>query len=120
MRTGFVLKLGTIIYFVPFFFVLDPGLIMQVSAAHPVPRLRDAGSGIRSYGCRVSSTASATSPSWGLQRLARALLLLGASLAMPGNDIVGMTNTELLIVGAILTAVGVVIAWVGERMVAPA
>ena len=39
-----------------------------------------------------------------MQWPARALLLLGAfAFAMPGNDIVGMTNTELLIVGAILT-----------------
>lgn len=125
MRTGFeAMKLGTIIYFVPFFFVLDPGLIMQGEPLHI----------LYVFGCAMLGVVVLSQGLQGfiygigditqlgaLQWPARALLLLGAfAFAMPGNDIVGMTNTELLIVGAILTAVGVVIAWVGKRMVAPA
>jgi hypothetical protein len=46
----------------------------------------------------------------------RILLVIGAGmLAMPGNDIVGMTNTELLIAGAIVTAVAVVLALMTRR-----
>ncbi|MEC7675290.1 MAG: TRAP transporter fused permease subunit, partial [Pseudomonadota bacterium] len=125
MRTGFeAMKLGTIIYFVPFFFVLDPGLIMQGEPLHI----------LYVFGCAMLGVVVLSQGLQGfiygigditqlgaLQWPARALLLLGAfAFAMPGNDIVGMTNTELLIVGALLTAVGVVIAWVGKRMVAPA
>jgi len=43
-------------------------------------------------------------------------LVIGAGMfAMPGNDIVGMTNTELLIAGAIVTAVAVVLALMTRR-----
>ena len=67
MRTGFeAMKLGTIIYFVPFFFVLDPGLIMQGEPMHILYVFGCAMLGVvvLSQGLQGLSTALATSPSW--------------------------------------------------------
>ena len=51
-----------------------------------------------------------------LQWPSRILLIIGAgAFAMPGNDVIGMTNNELLVVGAIFTAVGYSLAWFARR-----
>jgi hypothetical protein len=39
---------------------------------------------------------------------------------MPGNEVVGMTNNELFVIGTVLTATGFVLAWFGRRMAVPA
>lgn len=120
MRTGFeAMRLGTIIYFVPFFFVLDPGLIMQGEPMHIIYVTSCAllgvavlSQGLQGYIYGVGDVTNIGVMQWPV----RTLLVIGAGMfAMPGNDIVGMTNTELLIAGAIVTAVAVVLALMTRR-----
>ena len=120
MRTGFEsMRLGTIIYFVPFFFVLDPGLIMQGEASHIL-----VVTGCALLGVVVLST-SLQGYLYGVGDLTRlgvvqwpvrAMLLIGAlAFAMPGNDVIGMDNLELFIAGAVLTGAAAILALLGRR-----
>lgn len=123
MRTGLeAMKLGTIIYFVPFFFVLDPGLIMQGEPLHIMYVFGCAllgvvvlSQGLQGYFYGVGDVTQMGILQWP----SRILLVIGAgAFAMPGNDVIGMTNNELLVVGAIFTAVGYSLAWFGRRTAA--
>ena len=109
VRTGFeAMRLGTIIYFVPFFFVLDPGLIMQGSAVHVLTVTGCAflgivvlSAGLQGYLYGIGSLNPLGIAQWPI----RGLLLLGAmAFAMPGNDVIGWNNLELFIAGVVLTA----------------
>jgi hypothetical protein len=69
--------------------------------------------GLQGYIYRVGDVTNLGALQWPI----RVLLVLGAGMfAMPGNDIVGMTNTELLIAGAIVTAAAVALAMFGKRL----
>ena len=113
MRTGFeAMRLGTIIYFVPFFFVLDPGLIMQGSPLHILTVFGCAMLGVvilafslQGYIYGIGDVTRTGLVQWPI----RAALMVGAlAFAMPGNDVIGMDNLELFIVGTVLTAGGVI------------
>ena len=122
MRTGLEsMRLGTIIYFVPFFFVLDPGLIMQGEPLHI----------LIVFGCAILGVIVLSTALQGylygvgdltrlgmLQWPVRALLLVSAmAFAMPGNDVIGMDNLELFIGGTVLVALGGGAAWLLCRLV---
>ena len=124
MRTGLeAMKLGTIIYFVPFFFVLDPGLIMQGEPLHIMYVFGCAllgvvvlSQGLQGYVYGIGDITQIGALEWP----SRILLTLGAgAFAMPGNEVVGMTNNELFVIGTVLTATGFVLAWFGRRMAVP-
>ncbi len=121
MRTGFEsMKLGTIIYFVPFFFVLDPGLIMQGEPLHI----------LTVFGCAILGVIVLSTSLQGylygfgdltgigvIQWPIRLALLVGAlSFAMPGNDVVGLGNLELFIIGLVLTGGATLLAVLARRL----
>ncbi len=121
IRTGLEsMRLGTIIYFVPFFFVLDPGLIMQGAATHI----------LTVFGCALLGVVILSSSLQGylygvgditglgvLQWPIRLALLVGAmAFAMPGNDVVGLDNLELFVIGAVFTGTAAAAAFVARRM----
>jgi TRAP transporter 4TM/12TM fusion protein len=125
MRTGFEsMRLGTIIYFVPFFFVLDPGLIMQGEASHILLVFSCAVLGVvvlstalQGYLYGVGDLTKLGLMQWPV----RLALLIGAlAFAMPGNDVVGLDNLELFIIGAVLTGGASAIAVLLRKVVAPA
>lgn len=125
MRTGLEsMRLGTIIYFVPFFFVLDPGLIMQGEPMHILTVFSCALLGVvvlstslQGYLYGVGDLTTLGAMQWPV----RAALLVGAlAFAMPGNDVVGMNNMELFIVGAVFTGGAAVVAFLLRKVVAPA
>jgi len=121
MRTGFEsMKLGTIIYFVPFFFVLDPGLIMQGEPLHI----------LTVFGCAILGVIVLSTSLQGylygfgdltgigiIQWPIRLALLVGAlSFAMPGNDVVGLGNLDLFIIGLVLTGGATLLALLASKL----
>jgi hypothetical protein len=50
----------------------------------------------------------------------RAALLIGAlAFAMPGNDVIGMDNGELFIVGAVLSGAAAAVSLLSRKDLAP-
>ena len=120
MKTGFeAMRLGSIIYFVPFFFVLNPALIGRGAPLEIVIVLTTAIAGI------ALLCAALQGYLWGVGALdgnglfawpARVLLALsGIVLALPGSELIGFTNWQLLEIAAALGVVGLGFAWFGRR-----
>jgi TRAP transporter 4TM/12TM fusion protein len=125
MRTGFeAMKLGTIIYFVPFFFVLDPGLIMQGEPGHILTVFGFALLGVVVLSCSLQGYLYGIGDLTKLgviQWPVRVALLVGAmAYAMPGNDVVGLDNLELCIIGSVLTGGAAIVSLILRKVVAPA
>ena len=124
MRTGFEsMKLGTIIYFVPFFFVLDPGLIMQGEPLHILTVFGCAVLGVivlstslQGYLYGVGDLTAMGLVQWPI----RLGLMIGAlAFAMPGNDVIGMNNMELFIAGTVFTGAATILALTTRKVLAP-
>ncbi len=117
MKTGLEsMRLGTIIYFIPFFFALNPTLILQ----NPDPIatltvLASAGvgilfvsAGLQGYLIFVGDIMKTGMFRWPL----RALLLIGGlCLASPGGDYIGVSNAQMGMIAAILLIPAIAIAW---------
>jgi TRAP transporter 4TM/12TM fusion protein len=125
MRTGVeATKLGTIIYFVPFFFVLDPGLIMQGEPAHIAQLFVSAmvgvvflSTGLQGYLYGVGDLTKLGPLQWPL----RFALVIGAlALAMPGSPVIGFTNADLLMIGGACVVSVYLLGWLGMRTFARA
>ena len=121
MRTGFEsMKLGTIIYFVPFFFVLDPGLIMQGEPLHILTVFSCAILGVIVLSTSLQGYLYGVGDLTGMgviQWPIRLALLVGAlSFAMPGNDVVGLGNLELFIIGLVLTGGATLLAIFARKL----
>ncbi len=118
MKTGVeAMRLGSIIYFIPFFFVLNPALIGRGSLLEVVIVLSTALAGI------TLICAALQGYLWGIGRLdgnlvawpARGLLLLaGLVLALPGNAMIGFTHVQLLEIAGVLGIAGLGLAWLGR------
>jgi TRAP-type uncharacterized transport system fused permease subunit len=124
MRAGLeAMKLGTIIYFVPFFFVLDPGLIMQGEPGHILVVFSCAVLGVIVLSCSLQGYLYGVGDLTKLglmQWPVRAALLIGAlAFAMPGNDVIGMDNGELFIVGAVLSGAAAAVSLLSRKDLAP-
>jgi len=123
MRTGFEsMKLGTIIYFVPFFFVLDPGLIMQGEPLHILTVFSCAILGVIVLSTSLQGYLYGIGDLTGMgiiQWPIRLALMVGAmAFAMPGNDVIGMDNMQLFIVGLVLTGGAAVLAFAARKVAA--
>ncbi|MBX6369010.1 MAG: TRAP transporter fused permease subunit, partial [Rhodospirillales bacterium] len=108
VRAGLeAMRLGSIIYFVPFFFVLNPALIGRGSAYDIVMTTITAFIGIYVIGSALQGYAAG----FGIIRndalgiLARGLLLLGGlAFAAPGNIGLGLNHIETSLIGLALAA----------------
>ena len=123
MRTGFEsMKLGTIIYFVPFFFVLDPGLIMQGEPLHILTVFSCAILGVVVLSTSLQGYLYGVGDLTGMgiiQWPIRLALMVGAmAFAMPGNDVIGMDNMQLFIVGLVLTGGAAILAFAVRKVTA--
>lgn len=101
------MRMGSVMYFVPFFFVLNPALIMRGSPQEIVIVTVTAAIGILFIGAALQGylvgVGSADNSPAGL--LARVLLFLsGLLFAVPGGPAVGLTHLEL---SALALALGV-------------
>jgi TRAP transporter 4TM/12TM fusion protein len=116
MQTGVeAMRLGTVIYFVPFFFVLNPALIGKAPAGEVLLVASTAivgivliAAGLQGYLLGVGSLPRMT----GMMLVARALLILGGlTFAMPGGDLIGYSHGELLVFAAAISLVAVGLAY---------
>ncbi|WP_169568289.1 TRAP transporter permease [Sneathiella limimaris] len=114
METGFqAMKLGSIIYFIPFFFVLNPALILQGDAYTITKVVLTAlvgvwliASGLQGYLAWVGKLD--IHPQGGL--VVRALIILaGLALATPGGGLIPFTNYELGAYALILLAPAIIV-----------
>jgi TRAP transporter 4TM/12TM fusion protein len=119
MRTGWEsMWVGSIIYFIPFFFVLNPALVLQGSGAYLY--LQAAGlalliavgvlficGGIQGYQSGVGDLRKAGLLEWPL----RALLVVGGFvLATPGGGIVPLSQMQIMGLGAAILAPALLLA----------
>lgn len=118
MRTGFeAMRLGSIIYFVPFFFVLNPALIgrgswdeIMIVVAFTIAGITIIAAGLQGYLYGVGKLDGAAG------MIGRVLLVVGGIvLALPGNEIIGYSHWEINAAAAIILALGVGFSWLGRR-----
>ncbi len=119
MKTGWEsMWVGSIIYFIPFFFVLNPALVLQGSA----PYLEAVGlmamiaigtlficGGIQGYQAFVGDLRQTGALEWPLRML---LIVGGFIIATPGGGIVPLSQTQVMMLGAAILAPSVLIATV--------
>jgi len=122
MKTGLeAMRLGSIIYFVPFFFVLNPALIGQGPGGEIALVLSTAvigivliASGLQGYlyGVGALDGGGAAWPG-------RVLLVIGGLiLAAPANPkILGLTHLQINSAALAVAVVGVMLCWLGRRRV---
>tara|TARA_B100000767_G_scaffold125630_1_gene119778 strand:+ start:3049 stop:5022 length:1974 start_codon:yes stop_codon:yes gene_type:complete len=100
MKTGFqAMKLGSIIYFVPFFFVLNPALIGHGTYSEIITVFTSAiigiiflASSLQGYLIGLGSISKLNNFEWP----ARAMLgISGILMALPGGDLVGYSNLQI-------------------------
>lgn len=107
-KIGFqAMRLGALIYVIPFFFALNPALILKGEPLHVASVIASAAVGV------VMIAAALQGYMIGLGRLDKGvprniarLLLLGAgfAFAIPGGNLIPISNTTLMIAGVALTA----------------
>ncbi len=125
MKTGFeAMRLGSVIYFIPFFFVLNPGLIMQGSVSEVLTVTITAvigvimmASSLQGYMIGIGRLDGNAMLQWPI----RLAIGIGALLFLaPGGDLTGYTHVELLIAGAVLAVPAMLLAWITGRNTATA
>jgi TRAP-type uncharacterized transport system fused permease subunit len=112
-------RLGSAMYFVPFFFVLNPALILRGAPGEIVVVVGTAVAGIAliafalsGYVLGIGSLAASWS-GWA----ARLLLLAGGlAMALPGGGELGLSHLHLSLGGLAIAIAGAAIAWVGRTM----
>ncbi|WP_137701489.1 TRAP transporter permease [Marimonas lutisalis] len=120
MRTGFeAMKLGGVIYVVPFFFVLNPALIGQGSAPEVIVVLICALIGVWFLSAALQAYVSFVGPlGTGAVSFAMRVILFFAGLlvAAPAGGVAGMSHTVLTLSGFVIAAIPLSFAWrAGKR-----
>ncbi len=119
MKTGFeAMRLGSIIYFVPFFFVLNPALIGKGTLSEIIIVFSMAmigitliSGGLQGYLYGIGSL-DGNLLAWPARA---AIVFAGLLLALPGSKITGYTNLELNVTAVGVFAVGLALAYLGRR-----
>jgi TRAP transporter 4TM/12TM fusion protein len=122
MKTGWESMLvGSIIYFIPFFFVLNPALVLQGASpllpALGLALLIAAGTtficgGIQGYLSGIGDLARTGMLEWPLRLL---LVLGGFTLATPGGGIVPLSQVQMTGLGLSILAPTAMLAWLLVR-----
>jgi TRAP-type uncharacterized transport system fused permease subunit len=123
MQTGFeAMRLGSIIYFVPFFFVLNPALIGQGGTAEIALVLSTTILGIVLISCGLQGYAYwiGALDRGALSLPGRILLVIGGIvLALPGNNpVVGLSHMQINMAALAIIVVGLGLCWVSRRRTA--
>jgi TRAP-type uncharacterized transport system fused permease subunit len=121
MRTGLeAVRLGSIIYFIPFFFVLNPAFILRGPVTDIVLLTASAAVGIiliagalQGYLIGVGNLATHATAGW----FVRALILTGGIfLATPSGGPITLTDFEMMLIALLLSGPGIVLArWLNLR-----
>ena len=118
MQTGFeAMRIGTVIYFIPFFFVFNPALLLQGDAGEIVIVIATALAGILLVsaglqGWLIGIGSLGQGPSGWIARLS--LIAGGLTLAAPGGGMLGIGHVQLFLIALVIAAPGVLIAWLGS------
>lgn len=105
MKTGWEsMRVGSIIYFLPFFFVLNPAFVMEGSAGEGLILMAKAAlgtlficGGIQGYQVFVGDLRGAGALEWPVRVL---LMVGGVVLAVPGGGILPFTTMQVTLIGA--------------------
>lgn len=125
MKTGWEsMWVGSIIYFIPFFFVLNPSLVFQGTPGESLYLVVTALAGtlfvcgaIQGYQAFIGDLRRAGALEWPLRI---ALGLGGLLLAMPGGGIMPLDNATMELLALIVLAPSALLAFVIVRRAAPA
>lgn len=109
METGFqAMRLGSVIYFIPFLFVLNPALIFQGSWGEILMVVSQALVGVwliagamQGYLQGIGDLSASRQLQWPVRL---GLIIGGMLLAIPGGSPVPLTNLELSLVSSVLIA----------------
>lgn len=120
MRTAFeAMKIGSIIYFIPFFFVLDPALIMHGTWENIIISTVLATFGVWIFASGIQGYIAGIGPIFGNRPFTWVLrlpIILGAVLiALPGEAVPGLDDLQLLGLGLLIMAPVVIAAFVINR-----
>lgn len=121
MRTGLeAMRLGSIIYFIPFFFVLNPALILQgtwlsvlVAAGSATLGVIVVAGALQGYLVGLGDLRRRGALQWLLRPL---LVGAGISLATPGGGLLPWTNLEGTVAAAVLLAGAVALVMLQRRL----
>ncbi len=125
MKTGLeAMRLGSIIYFVPFFFVLNPALIgrgeplevLITFGAAVVGVILVAGA-LQGYLVGIGRLMVFGPVGWVCRLL---LMAAGVIMMLPGGELVGYEHSTLNIIAVCLAVPAIAIAWVGRPKAAAA
>jgi TRAP transporter 4TM/12TM fusion protein len=119
MATGFeAMRLGTIIYFIPFFFVYNPALLLQGPIGEILIVCGSALIGVILLSAALQGylVGLGLLPEGGLGLPARVLIGLGGlTFAVPGGELTGLNHLELTAIAFALTAIGIAIVLLMRR-----
>jgi TRAP-type uncharacterized transport system fused permease subunit len=117
MKTGWEsMWVGSIIYFIPFFFVLNPALVLQgdapYAAAVGLTSMIAVGTlficgGIQGYQAFVGDLRQTGALEWPLRLL---LIIGGFIIATPGGGIVPLSQTQVMMLGVAILVPCVLVA----------
>jgi TRAP transporter 4TM/12TM fusion protein len=114
MKTGWEsMWVGSIIYFIPFFFVFDPALVLQGAWLDALSHTVAAAvgtvficGGIQGYQIGAGDLRRSGLLEWPIRLT---LIVGGFVFATPGNDILGFTNVDLKLLGTAILVPAMVI-----------
>ncbi len=119
MQTGFeAMRIGSIIYFIPFFFVFNPALLGNAGTLEVLVVCGTAVLGILMVAASLQGylIGIGTLGDGVLSVVARASLFVGGLIfAAPGGDMVGFSHTELSLIALVVAAPGVAVAFIDGR-----
>ncbi|WP_339803876.1 TRAP transporter permease [uncultured Marinobacter sp.] len=124
METGLqAMRLGSVIYFIPFLFVLNPALIFQGSWDEVVVVITQALFGVlliagamQGYLLGIGNLSANRLLEWPIRL---ALIAGGMLLAIPGGGPVPLTNLELSLISAALIIPALALAWLAIKRQRP-
>ncbi|MGQ7275715.1 TRAP transporter permease [Marinobacter sp. V034] len=120
METGVqAMRLGSVIYFIPFLFVLNPALIFQgnwneiaIVIAQALVGITLIAGSMQGYLLGVGDLSASKLLQWPIRL---ALILGGMLLAIPGGGPVPLSNGELSLASAILIVPAIAAAWLATK-----
>ncbi len=120
MRTGWEsMWVGSIIYFIPFFFVLNPSLVLQGNFLESIYLTITVGlgilpicGGIQGYLIGVGDLRRTGALQWPLRLM---LIFGGIVLAVPGGGIMPYSNAEMELAGAVVLVPTIALAFFAMR-----
>jgi TRAP transporter 4TM/12TM fusion protein len=122
MKTGWEsMRVGSIIYFIPFFFVLNPALVLQGAWSEALYLAATAGlgivcicGGIQGFQLGVGDLRRAAGLEWPLRAL---LIVGGVVLATPGGGLMPLSNLQMELLALAILAPAFGLAWLlGQRI----